>query len=219
MRSLSEPRTWLLYAVTDEATAVGRSHVEIAEGALTGGAPVVQLRAKDAGGREMLHLAEALLTRTRAAGAALIVNDRVDVALAAGADGVHVGQSDLPARVARKLIGDDLLLGVSATALDQALTAEADGADYVGFGPIFDARATKPDAKDPTGVERLREVCARLTIPVIAIGGIGPANADDVIRAGAAGVAVVSAITAQPDLAEATRVLLAQLSRARESQA
>jgi thiamine-phosphate diphosphorylase len=167
----------------------------------------------------MLALAQALRTLTREAGAALIVNDRVDVALASDADGVHVGQSDLPAKAARRVLGCDRILGVSATTIDQALAAEADGADYVGFGPIFDARATKPDAKAPTGVERLHEVCARLTIPVIAIGGIGPANADGVIRAGASGVAVVSAITGSPDLAGATRALLAQLSRARESQA
>ncbi len=219
LNSPHDSRTWLLYAVTDEPTAAGRSHEEVAAGALAGGAPVVQLRAKDAGGRRMLELARTLRRLTQQAGAALIVNDRVDVALAADADGVHVGQSDLPAQAARRVLGDDRILGVSATNLDQALAAEADGADYVGFGPIFDARATKPDAKAPTGIEKLHEVCTRLAIPVIAIGGIGPTNADDVIRAGAAGVAVVSAITASPDLAGATRALLAQLSRARESQA
>jgi thiamine-phosphate pyrophosphorylase len=138
----------------------------------------------------------------------------VDIALAVDADGVHVGQDDMPAPLARKLMGPGKIIGVSVDNVEQALQAERDGADYLGAGPIF-ATPTKPDAAPPIGLDGLAEICRRVSIPVVAIGGITAENAGAVIAAGADGVAVVSAVVAAENVEEAARRLRQVVEKAR----
>lgn len=197
---------WRLYFVTGEPAFEGRSLVETTRAALRGGATAVQLRDKSGDIREMLELGRALLELTRAAGVPLIVNDRADVALALGADGAHVGQDDLPALDVRRLIGPERILGVSAGTVDEARQAQADGADYVGAGDVF-GTPSKPDAGPPIGLSALAEIARAVAIPVVGIGGITEANAASVTEAGAAGVAVISAITRSSNPEDAARRL------------
>ncbi|MEJ5347012.1 MAG: thiamine phosphate synthase [Chloroflexus sp.] len=205
---------WRLYVVTDAGLSRGRSHRAVIEAAIVGGATVVQYREKHASTRQMIVEAQELRDLTRRAGVPLIVNDRVDVALAVDADGVHVGQDDMPVALARRLIGNKLL-GVSAHSLSEALQAVRDGADYLGVGPIF-ATTTKPDAASPIGLDGLRAIRQHVSIPIVAIGGINQANAADVMRAGADGIAVVSAVVAADDVTAAARQLRALVSVAQE---
>lgn len=204
--------------MTDAGLARGRSHQAMIEAAIAGGATVVQYREKAASTRQMIAEAQALRELTRRAGVPLIVNDRLDVALAIDADGVHVGQDDMPAALARRLIGPDKILGVSAANLAEAMQAAQDGADYLGVGPIF-ATPTKPDAAPPIGMEGLRAICRQVALPIVAIGGINAANAADAIRAGAHGIAVVSAVVAAEDVAAAASQLRAMVAEARQRDA
>jgi len=197
---------WSLYVITDAKLSCGRSHLEVIRAAIAGGATIVQYREKEGTTRQLVKEAHALRELTRQNGVLFIVNDRVDVALAVDADGVHVGQDDMPAILARRLMGPGKIVGVSATNLEEALQAERDGADYIGAGPIF-ATPTKPDAAPPMGLDGLAEICRRVSVPVVAIGGINEDNATAVIEAGADGVAVVSAIVAAPDVEAAARRL------------
>lgn len=196
-----------LIVVTDPDCGAGRTVVDVVRAALRGGAPAIQLRMKDASAREMTELARTLRAETRPAGALLFVNDRVDVALAAGADGAHVGQDDLPVAAARAIVPPGFLLGVSAETAELARAAAADGADYVGVGPVY-ATGSKADAGDAVGVERIAQVAAAVRIPVVGIGGITIDNAPPIIRAGAAGVAVISAVMRADDPEAAARALL-----------
>lgn len=175
--------------------------------AVDGGAGVVQLRVKDAPAGEVLRLARETVSLVRGR-ALVLVNDRADLALLSGADGVHVGDDDLPVPDARRLLGPDLLVGRTTRTLEEARAAIAAGADHVGFGPIF-ATTTKALAVAPRGVGALREACAALGAPVVAIGGIGAATIGDVAAAGAACAAVVSAIFAAGDPVENARRLAA----------
>lgn len=204
---------WRVYVIADAHHARGRSHREIAEAALRGGATAVQLRMKDAPVREIAEVGRDLQALCRAARVAFIINDRVDVVLAVGADGVHVGRDDLPATTARTLLGPRRLLGVSAATVDEAVAAERVGADYLGVGAVF-ATGTKGDAGAPVGLERLREIRRAVRVPLVGIGGITVENAADVIRAGAQGVAVITAVTLAEDVAEATRRLREQVDAA-----
>ncbi len=195
-----------LYLVTDAGLSRGRSHLAVVEAAIRGGVTVVQYREKSASTRRMIEEASQLAMLCRDAGVTFIVNDRCDVALAVDADGVHVGQDDMPARLARRLIGRKKILGVSAGSVEEALRAAADGADYIGASPVF-STPTKPDAPPPLGVEGLRHMTRRIGIPVVAIGGIRRENAQAMRDAGAAGVAVVSAIVSAEDVEAAAREL------------
>jgi thiamine-phosphate pyrophosphorylase len=195
-----------LMVVTDPECG-GRGVVDVVRAALRGGAPAIQLRMKDAPAREMADAARALLAETRAAGALLFINDRVDVALAVGADGAHVGQDDLPVEPARALAPPGFLLGVSAETAELARQAQADGADYVGVGPVY-ATGSKADAGDAVGAARIAEVASAVRIPVVGIGGITVANAPPVIQAGATGIAVISAVMRADDPEAAVRTLL-----------
>jgi thiamine-phosphate pyrophosphorylase len=190
--------------------------VEVVEAALRGGVTVVQYREKSASTRIMLEGARELRQLCKAAGVPLIVNDRIDVALAVDADGVHVGQDDMPASLARRLIGKGRILGVSAGNPQEARKAEAEGADYIGASPIF-ATPTKLDAPAPMGVEGLRRLARVVGIPVVAIGGVNAENASSMIAAGAAGVAVVSAIVAARDVEAAARAIRAAVEKVRTS--
>lgn len=205
---------WTLYVITDARLSRGRSHVEVVRAAIAGGAGIIQYREKEGTTRQLVEEAQALRELTRQMGVLFIVNDRADIALAVDADGLHVGQDDLPTKIARRLIGPNKILGVSATNLEEALQAEQDGADYLGVGPIFPT-PTKPDAAPPIGLEGLAEICRRVSIPVVAIGGINEQNAASVIEAGADGVAVISAVVAAPDVTAAARGLRQVVENAR----
>lgn len=207
-RGTGQQADWRLYALTDEGG--GHSHLEVVRQAIAGGATAIQFRDKKMEGREFLEVAQAIRELTREAGIPFIVNDRVDVVLAVDADGVHVGQKDIPATVARRLLGPDKIVGLSATNLEQALEGEREGvADYLGVGPIFTfPTVIKPDASPPMELERLAEIARSVSIPVVAIGGIEKGNAEAVIEAGADGVAVVHAVAWAEDVAAAAQELL-----------
>lgn len=199
-------RPYGLYVVTDEGLSRGLDHTQIAREALAGGADVIQLRDKSLGGRRLLEHARTIRRLTKRAGRLFIVNDRLDIALLAGADGVHLGQEDLPLAEARSISPRGFLIGVTVHNLREARAAERGGADYLGLSPIF-ATGSKSDAGEACGLEMVRRVGRAVSIPVVAIGGIGPANARDVLEAGADGLAVISAVVSQPDVAEAARRL------------
>jgi thiamine-phosphate pyrophosphorylase len=203
-----------LYVITDPALSRGRSHLEVARAALEGGADAVQLRDKSSTGSNLSRWSREIQPLARKFGAVFTVNDRVDVALVAEADGAHVGQEDLPAREARRLLPRPRVLGVSAGSLEEARRAEKDGADYIGVGPIFPT-ATKPDAGEALGLDRLAAIAAAVSIPAIAIGGITLENIASVFAAGAAGAAVVSAVVSAEDMAAAARALKRRVVEAR----
>ncbi len=195
-----------LHVLTDRDWSRGRELLGVAAAAIEGGATVIQLRDKTASTRQLIEEGLALRRLTRERGVLLIVNDRVDVALAIDADGAHVGQDDMPAALARALLGPRRILGVSAGNLSEAEGAVAAGADYLGVGPIYATRA-KADAGAPTGPELLRQIAGRCATPLVAIGGIAAENAGETIRAGAAGVAVITAVVAADDIVAAARRL------------
>jgi thiamine-phosphate pyrophosphorylase len=190
--------------VTDRHATAGRDLVDVVARALDAGLPAVQLRDKDLPGRLLFHLAERLRDVTARAGALLFVNDRVDVACAVGADGVHLGAAALPVAVARSLLPAAALVGASVHALDEVA---ATSADFVVFGPVFDTPSKRAYGA-PQGPDRLRDAVSRARVPVLAIGGVEPSNVDTVRAAGADGVAVVRAILAASDPGAATRTLL-----------
>lgn len=206
---------WRVYVIADASRDRGRSHLEIAEAAIRGGATAIQLRMKDEPARLMVETARRLATLCQTAGVTFIVNDRVDVAMIVEADGVHVGQDDLPAEDVRRLLGRGVLLGVSAATVQEARAAERAGADYLGVGAIY-ATATKADAGAPVGLARIRELRRAVGLPLVAIGGITADNAAQVIAAGAQGVAVVSAVTTAEDMAAAARLIRREVDGARE---
>ena len=197
---------YTLYLVTDAGLSRSRSLAEVVEAAIRGGVTMVQYREKAASTRRMLEEARELRQLCRAAGVPFIVNDRVDVALAVDADGVHLGQDDMPAPLARRLIGRTRILGVSAGNVEEARKAAADGADYIGASPVFDT-PTKPDAPPAMGVDGLGKLVRAVSVPVVAIGGMNAETAASVMAAGAAGVAVVSAIVGADDVESAARAI------------
>jgi thiamine-phosphate pyrophosphorylase len=204
-----------LCAITDATLVPGRDHVAIAEAALAGGADMIQLRDKTGNMRNLLPQARAIQWLCRSRGALFIVNDRVDLALAADADGAHVGQEDLPAESARRLLGPRRLLGVSTHNLAQAEAARSAGADYIGFGPMF-ATGTKETGYTPRGLEALGEVRRAVSLPILAIGGINVENVASVIHAGATAPAVISAVAAAPDIAAAAAAFRQRVADAKD---
>ena len=203
-----------LTVITDEALARPRALSDVVREALAAGAPTIQLRLKGAAARELLEAAHTLIPIVRSAGALLIVNDRLDVALAAGADGVHLGPDDPPVMDARAVAADTLsavadpfIVGYSADTTDGAARAEAEGADYLGVGAVY-ATANKSDAGEVIGLEGLRRVVKAVSIPVVAIGGITPERARAVAETGACGSAIIGAVMGSPEPAEAVRALL-----------
>ena len=203
-----------LYLVTDRAALGGRDLFDTVGRAVAGGARLVQLREKHAATREFVELARGLAALVRPLGARLLINDRVDVALAANADGVHVGQDDMHPADVRALLGPDKIVGLSVTGEDEARAAQGLPVDYLGAGPVF-ATATKTDAGAPQGVAGLRRMAALAEAPVVGIGAVTAVNAAAVMAAGASGVAVVSAICAAPDPLAAARELRALVDAAR----
>ncbi len=206
---------YTLYLVTDRALARGRPLADIVRAAVAGGVTCVQLREKACGTRDFLAEARALRAATRELGVPLIINDRVDVALAAEADGVHLGQQDLPVADARRLGPPGWIIGVSAESVADAVRAAGEGADYLGASPVF-ATPTKTDHAAPLGLAGLQAIRAAVKIPLVAIGGIHAGNAREVVQAGADGVAVVSAIVAAEDPRMAAAELRRKIDAARE---
>ena len=204
------PSTWRTYLVTQQSLSAGRSTVEIVDAAIAGGIDVVQLREKETDAKWRYELGTELRELTAEADVSLIVNDRVDVARAIDADGVHVGQSDLPVAVARELLGPEAIVGCSASTVPEAEAAEADGADYLGVGSVYGtASKNVPADEEGIGPERIAVIADAVSIPTIGIGGITAANAAPVVEAGAAGVAVISEITTADDPRAATESLAA----------
>jgi len=195
-----------LCVITDETLGRGRTHAEIAERAVAGGADIIQLRDKSCGGRTLTRTGRTLREITRRSTTLFIVNDRLDVALACGADGVHLGQGDMPADVARQLAPPGFLIGVSVGTAGEACRAERQGADYIALSPTY-STVSKHDAGEGLGLELLREIRRKVSLPILAVGGIHRENVREVIRAGADGVAVISAVAGAPDITAAAREL------------
>jgi thiamine-phosphate pyrophosphorylase len=192
-----------LYLITDQYIVKGLSHIQIAEKALLGGVRFIQYREKQLSKRESYKIALQLREITRKYNAVLIINDDVDIALSVDADGVHLGQDDFPAHIARKILGEDKIIGLSTHSLKQAEEAQGSGADYIAIGPIF--RSTTKDVREPLGAEIIKEIRKISRVPVIAIGGINEENIADVIKAGADGAAVISAIISREDITGAVK--------------
>jgi thiamine-phosphate pyrophosphorylase len=199
-----------LYLVTDRLRATGGDLLAAVGRALAGGVRAVQLREKDLPGGELYALALAMRSLTARHGARLLVNDRVDVALAAGADGVHLGVASIPPGEARRLLGPGALIGCSTHDLRELAEATAGGADFATFGPVY-ATPSKAAHGPPVGVEALRRACAASRIPVFALGGVGAGNVRELLAAGARGVGAIGAILAAPDPEAAARDLAGQV--------
>lgn len=187
-----------LYAVTDRAWTGTQTLMEQVEAAIKGGATCIQLREKKLSEDEFLTEAVEMKKLCARYGVPFIVNDNVEIAIKCGADGIHVGQKDMEAGNVRALVGDDMMIGVSAQTVEQALAAEAAGADYLGVGAVF-GTTTKPDA-NAASIETLKEICAAVSIPVVAIGGINRANMMKLSGSGVDGVALVSAVFAAENI-------------------
>lgn len=194
-----------LYAVTDRSWLRGKTLLEQVEQALIGGATMVQLREKEMDETSFLHEALQMAKLCHRYSVPLLINDNVEIACRSGADGVHVGQDDMEAASVRSLLGPDMIVGVTAKTVEQALRAQDAGADYLGSGAVFGS-ATKRNAK-PMTMEQLRDICDAVSIPVVAIGGINRNNLPELTGTGIAGVAVVSGIFAAGDIEQECRLL------------
>ena len=197
-----------LYLISDEEVAL-RSHEEIVEAFIEGEAKIVQIRDKHRKDRNLLRIVKRLVKVCHANGVKLIVNDRVDVALLGGADGVHVGQDDLPVEEVRKLAPEDFIIGVTVHSVEEAVRAAQKGATYLGAGSVYPT--TTKDNIVLIGIDGLADIVSAVNIPVVAIGGITLENMDSVIHAGASGVAVVSAILSQENIAATVRMFREKL--------
>ena len=200
------------HVITDTVLQSRFSLIELAELAIRGGADTIQFRQKAGSTRDMIAHSRRIKHLCAEAGVSFIVNDRLDVAIAAEADGVHLGQDDFPLPLARRLFGKDKIIGGSAAILEEAKKCYEEGADYVGYGPIFPT-SSKEDAGPVSGLKQLKEVVETIPVPVIAIGGITPENTQDVLEAGAAGIAVISAVCCALDPEEAAQQLFKALQK------
>ncbi|MBN1850924.1 MAG: thiamine phosphate synthase [Deltaproteobacteria bacterium] len=195
-----------LHVLTDIVLQDRFSHVDLTKMAIAGRADTIQFRQKTGSTREMIEMAKRMKAICEKAGAAFIVNDRIDVAIASDADGVHLGQDDFPGPLARRLLGDDKIIGGSAATVEEARKCVSNGVDYIGFGPVF-ATTSKDDAGPVSGLTILRQIVQEIPLPVIAIGGVTVENTPRVMETGAHGIAVISAVCCQDDPEEATRKL------------
>lgn len=203
-----------LYVITGEQFHPDRPYLEVMEEAILGGADIIQLREKNKTKKELLAMAKELRDLTRKHNVLFIVNDHIDVALAVDADGIHLGQDDLPLTEARKIMGPDKIIGISTHALAEALEAEKNGADYIGVGPVFETKS-KVDVVDPVGLEYVREVVAHTQIPFVAIGGIKLHNVEQVLEAGASRICVISAIVGAAQVKETAQAFSQKIMEAR----
>jgi thiamine-phosphate pyrophosphorylase len=198
-----------LYVILDRQFLAGRDELEVAEEIIEGGARVIQLRDKQTGKGELLFLARKLKDLCSRAGALFIVNDYLDLAVAANADGLHIGQSDLPVSVARKQLPVDMIVGCSVTTATQAIKAQTEGADYIAVGSVFPTTTKKEITM--VGVDLLKELKQIVSIPLVAIGGINRNNIGEVLAAGADAIAVISAVLGEKDAMKAAQELVAKL--------
>lgn len=201
-----------LCLITDRMQTAGRTLPAVVARALRGGLRAVQLREKDLPAAQLYELAVELRQITRDFGATLLINDRIDVALAVDADGVHLGKAGLPVSSARRILGDNRLIGYSAHSTDEALQAQRDGADFVSLGPVYHTPAKAPYG-EPVGLAVLAEAVRVLTIPVLALGGIKQSSVADVMSTGVRGIALISAVMNAPDPALETEALLLTIAR------
>ncbi|MDP4178674.1 MAG: thiamine phosphate synthase [Bacillota bacterium] len=195
-----------LYLVTDRGFIKDRDIKKVIEDSIKGGVTIVQVREKDASTREFYDTALSIKQVTDYYNVPLIINDRIDIAQAVDAAGVHLGQSDMELNIARKILGIDKIIGISAGTVEEAITAEKNGADYLGAGAIF-FTGSKKDIDTPIGIEGLKKICTSVNIPVVGIGGINAENAKEILNAGAAGISVISAILAYDDIKSAAEKL------------
>ncbi len=199
-----------LHVITDTELQDRFSHVELARMAIAGGADTIQFRQKEGSTRKMIEMARDLKHLCTSAGVTFIVNDRLDVAIASDSDGVHLGQDDFPIPLAREMLRANKIIGGSAVTLEEAWKCLDEGADYVGFGPVYPT-TSKADAGPVAGIDLMKEVIDKVPLPLIAIGGVNKDNTPEVIRAGAHGIAVISAVCCQQDPEQATRELFRAL--------
>ena len=204
----------VLHVITDTTLQSQFTHAELAELVIEGGADTVQFRQKQGTTRELIAVAQSMQAICEQHKVPLIVNDRADIALAVGATGTHFGQDDMPVSIGRRILPTETIIGASARTEEKILEAITEGADYIGFGPIY-GTTSKPDAEMAKGLERLRRMCDIAACPVIAIGGITVQTAADVIRAGAHGIAVISAVCVHSEPTVATQALLNEIHGAK----
>ena len=204
----------VLHVITDTTLQSQFTHAELAELAIEGGADTVQFRQKHGTTRELVAIAQQMQTVCTRHNVPLIVNDRADIALAVGATGTHFGQDDMPVSIGRRILPTEAIIGASARTEEKILEAITEGADYIGFGPIY-GTSSKPDAEAAKGLERLRRMCDIAACPVIAIGGISEETAGEVIQAGAHGIAVISAVCVHSEPNIATQALLNEIQGAK----
>lgn len=194
------------HVLTDTQLQNRFSHEELTEMAVAGGADTIQFRQKQGSTREMIEIACNMKELCAKAGVAFIVNDRLDIAIASDADGVHLGQDDFPMPLARRLLGHDKIIGGSAGDIKEAMKCVEEGVDYIGFGPVY-TTLSKEDAGPATGIEMMKSLLKEISLPVIAIGGVNSGNVPSIIGAGAHGIAVISAVCCSEDPIQAARIL------------
>lgn len=204
-----------LYCLTGEKFSLGRSNIEVVRGMLDAGVKLVQYREKEKKAGAKLEECLAIRDMTREAGAAFIVNDDIDIAILVGADGVHVGQEDLPVESVRRLVGEEMAIGLSTHSPEEARKALASGADYIGVGPIFKT-FTKEDVVDPVGFEYLEYVASNVDIPFVAIGGIKEHNIGEVVKRGACCVALITEVVGEQDITAKINALRTEMEAAKE---
>lgn len=205
----------VLHVITDTTLQSRFTHARLSELAIAGGADTVQFRQKIGTTRELVNTAQEMHAICTQHDVPLIVNDRADIALAISAKGAHFGQDDMPVAIARRILPAETLIGASARTEEKILAAISEGADYIGFGPIY-GTTSKPDAENAKGLAQLRRMCEITACPVIAIGGITVDTAAAVIRAGAHGIAVISAVCAHPEPQVATAALLSEIQKGKK---
>lgn len=193
-----------LYAIVD---ASGSNPVGMAKKILAGGCRIIQLRGKDVSSSQFLQLACEISNECRTCDALFIVNDRADIALASGAGGLHLGQDDLPLSVARNIMGEEKIIGISTHNIEEALIADKDGADYIGFGPIFKTK-TKKDAQTPKGLEALKTIRKNISFSIVAIGGLKMLNVEELFNEGADAVAMISELSGSLNVSATTREIV-----------
>ncbi|AKA70677.1 thiamine phosphate synthase [Clostridium scatologenes] len=198
-----------LYLITDRSFLKGRSLKNVVEEAILGGVTLVQVREKSISTREFYNVALEVKEVTKHYKVPIIINDRIDIAQAIDAEGVHLGQSDMPIKFARKILGEEKIIGISAGNVKEAVEAERDGADYLGIGTVF-YTGTKKDIKTPIGIKGLKEVCNSVKIPSVAIGGIDETNFKEVLSTGINGISVISAILGKDDIRQASKNLISR---------
>lgn len=203
-----------LYVITDEKLSQGRLHYEIAEQAILGGVDVIQLRDKECSCADLIASASAIRNLTKKNNTLFIVNDRLDVALITGADGVHLGQDDISLEQARRITPKEFIIGISVGSIEEAVRAEMDGADYIALSPTF-TTPSKENAGPGHGLCMLTAIRSQISIPLLAIGGITCSNVTEVILAGADGVAVISAVVSSRDIKSAVREMKIAITAAK----